>query len=164
VGWIMQAPDAAGYRIKHGWVSRPRPRGFMQLTDEFDRMCGSCLIIRRDLADLTGPFLHSCDGVKFDEAGQRREAEDKHGLVSGAGVGTLLLNDSHSRAEAQFAYLGHRLTPVPFRAGVYRLGHGNNATGQYHRAQSLRMLLGRWRRMRPLTAALKKEFNLSPVG
>ena len=160
VEWIASAPDAAGYRVKYGWIWRPSSRGFIQCTEEFDRLCGSCLIIRRDVADLTGPFLHSSDGVKFDAAGQQLEASNRHSLIPGAGTGTLLLNDSHSRAEAQFAHLGHALPAVPFRAAIYRIGHGNNATGNFHRTQNLRMFLGRLRRTRLVTAGLKKEFTL----
>lgn len=160
VEWIASAKDEAGYRIKYGWIWRPAPRGFIQCTETFDRMCGSSLIIRRDVADLTGPFLHSCDGTKFDAAGQQLEASDRYSLIPGAKTGTLLLNDSHSRAEAQFAHLGHALPAVPFRAAIYRIGHGNNATGNFHRTQTLRMLLGRIRRTRLVTAGLKKEFNL----
>ncbi len=160
VEWLARAKDAAGYRIKHGWIWRPSPRAFIQCTETFDRMCGSCLIIRRDMADLTGPFLHSCDGAKFDAAGQQLEASDLYSLIPGAGTGTLLLNDSHTRAEAQFAHLGHALPAVSFRAAIYRSGHGNNASGQYHRSHNLRMLLGRLRRTRLVTAGLKKEFNL----
>ena len=160
VEWIVRAPDAAGYRVKYGWIWRPTSRGFIQCTEEFDRMCGSCLIIRRDVADMVGPFLHSSDGAKFDPAGQQLEASDRYSLIPGADTGTLLLNDSHSRAEAQFAYLGHALPAVPFRAAIYRIGHGNNATGNFHRTQTLRMLLGRLRRTRLVTAGLKREFNL----
>jgi hypothetical protein len=160
VDWLDQEPDAAGYRVKYGWIWRPRPRGFIQQSDEFDRMCGTCLIIRSDLADQEGPFLHSSDGAKFDAASQRLEGEDKYSLIPGAATGKLLLNDSHSRAEAQFAYLGHQLQVVPFRAAIYRIGHGNNATGDYHRVSNLRMLLGRIRRLRPITSHLKREFNL----
>jgi hypothetical protein len=161
VDWLVSAPDAGGYRLKHGWVWRPRPRFFIQRTEQFDRICGTSLIIRSDLADRTGPFRHSCDGVKFSEVSQRMEAADRYSLIPGAGTGTLLLNDSHTRAEAQFAYLGHELPAVPFPAAIYRLGHGNNATGQFHRTQTLRMLLGRLRRTRLITARLKREFNLS---
>jgi hypothetical protein len=160
VEWLANAKDEAGYRIKYGWIWRPSPRGFIQRTENFDRLCGSSLIMRRDVADLSGPFLHSSDGVKFDAASQQLEASDRYSLIPGAKIGTLLLNDSHSRAEAQFAYLGHALPAVPFPAAIYRIGHGNNATGNFHRTQTLRMLLGRIRRTRLVTASLKKEFNL----
>jgi len=112
------------------------------------------------LADKTGPFLHSCDGTKFDNMSRQIEATDAHSLVPGAGTSTLLLNDSHIRADAQFAYLGHRLATVPFNAAVYRIGHGNNAAAQLCRTPTVRMLLGRIRRTRLVIPRLKKEFML----
>lgn len=160
VDWLVSAEDEAGYLIKHGWVWRARSRYLVQHTEQFDRVCGSCLIIRSDLADKSGPFLHSCDGTKFDNMSQQIEATDAHSLVPGAGTSTLLLNDSHIRADAQFAYLGHRLATVPFNAAVYRIGHGNNAAAQLCRTPTARMLLGRIRRTRLVTPRLKKEFML----
>lgn len=160
VTWLENAGGEAGYLIKHGWVWRSGSRYLIQCTEQFDRMCGSCLIIRSDLADKTGPFLHSCDGTKFDNISQQIETADAHSLVPGAGTSTLLLNDSHIRADAQFAYLGHRLAVVPFSAAVWRIGHGNNASSQLHRTETLRMLLGRIRRTRLITTRLKKEFVL----
>jgi hypothetical protein len=160
VDWLVSAEDEAGYLIKHGWVWRARSRYLVQHTEQFDRVCGSCLIIRSDLADKTGPFLHSCDGTKFDNMSQQIEAADAHSLVPGAGTSTLLLNDSHIRADAQFGYLGHRLAIIPFSAAVWRISHGNNASSQHHRMESLRMFLGRIRRTRLITPRLKNEFML----
>ena len=160
VDWLVSAEDEAGYLIKHGWVWRAQSRYLVQHTEQFDRVCDSCLIIRSDLAVKTGPFLHSCDGTKFDDMSQQIEATDAHSLVPGAGTSTLLLNDSHIRADAQFAYLGHRLATVPFNAAVYRIGHGNNAGGQPLGTETTRMLLGRLRRTRLVTPGLRKEFML----
>jgi hypothetical protein len=77
--------------------------------------------------------------------------------VPGAAIGTLLLNDTPSRAEAQFAYLGHWLATVPFSAAVCRVGHGNNASGRHNRIQTVRMFLGGLRRTRLVTPTLKKS-------
>ncbi len=160
VEWLVSAEDEAGYRIKYGWVWRSSFPRLIQRTERFDRSSGSCLIIRSDLADKTGPFLHSCDGTEFDEVSQQIEAADPYSLVPGAATGTLLLNDTTNRAEAQFAYLGHRLAIVPFNAAVYRIGHGNSASGRHHRIQTMRMFLGCIRRTRLVTPSLKKEFML----
>lgn len=161
VDWLVAAKNEAGYRITQGWIWRSRSRYFIQHTEQFDRFCGTCLIIRSDLADKVGPFLHSCDGAKLNEAGLRLEASDAYSLIPGAEPGTLLLNDSHIRAEAQFAYLGQKLANVPFNAAVYCIGHGNNLSGLFHRTHSLRMLLGRIRRTRLITANLRREFQLA---
>jgi hypothetical protein len=160
VDWLVSVEDGAGYLIKHGWVWRSGSRYLIQRTEKFDRVCGSCLIIRSDLADKTGPFLHSPDGTRFDDASLQMEATDGYSLIPGAATGTLLLNDSHMRAEPQFAYLGHRLGTVPFSAAIWRIGHANNITSQLHLTQTVRMFLGRIRRTRLITSNLKKEFML----
>ncbi len=159
VDWILSAKDEAGYLIKYGWIWRESARDFVQRTEHFDRVCGSCLIIRSDLADKTGPFLTDVEGAVLDEAGSRFAAADQYSLVPGAGTGTLLLNDCHQRYSAQFAYLGHGLATVPFSAAVCRVGHGNNA-GIQSRRQTARMFLGRVRRTRLITPKLRKEFML----
>lgn len=160
VDWLGLHGGAAGYRIPHGWIWRLRHRRFIQRTEQLDRVCGSCLVIRSDLADQTGPFLNSSDGCQLDEAGRRFVAEDQHSLVPGAGSSTLLLNDSHIRAEAQFAYLGHRLEPLPLSAVIWRIGHGQNASHHLHQTRTLRLVLGQIRRTRLATKKLKREFGL----
>jgi hypothetical protein len=159
VGWLEQAGDAAGYRINQGWIWRSS-RWFIQRTEHLDRFCGSSVIIRKDLADCEGPFLNSVDGVNFNEASQRFEAEDQYSLVPGAGRGRLLLTDSHTRMEAQFAWLGHPLPVVPFKAVVWRISHGQNTSHQLHQTITPRMWLGRLRRTRIISPQLRREFAL----
>jgi len=118
VDWLDNANDEAGYLIKYGWLWRGESRYVIQRTEYLDRVCGSCLIIRSDLADKNGPFLTSTEGVPFDEASVKFAASDHYSLVPGSGVSSLLLNDSHQRYAAQFAYLGHKLSSVPFSAVV----------------------------------------------
>src|SRR4030095_3838238 len=142
VEWLVSTQDEAGYRIKDGWLWRSSVPRLIQCTECFDRSCGSCLIIRSNLADQSGPFLHSCDGIRFDDVSRKIEVTETNALVPGARIGTLLLNATTTRAEAQFAYLGHRLGIVPFKAAVCRVGHGNNASGRHNRIQTTRMFLG----------------------
>jgi hypothetical protein len=160
VDWLANAKDEAGYCINNGWIWRSRSRYIIQHTEQFDRFCGTCMIIRSDMADKTGPFRHSGDGVKFDDKNLLLEASDPYSLIPGAGTSTLLLNDTHKRSEAQFAYLGKKLAKVPFSAAIYSIGHGNNASGQYNRTHTLRMWLGRIWRTRVITPGLRREFNL----
>jgi hypothetical protein len=160
VDWLASAKDEPGYLIRHGWVWCSSARHFIQRTEHFDRVCGSCLIIRSDLADRTGPFLTEVEGVVLDEASSKFAASDHYSLVPGFRIGTLLLNDTHQRYAAQFAYLGHQLATVPFSAAVCRLGHGNNAGSQPHRMPTVRMILGRIRRTRLVTPSLRREFIL----
>jgi hypothetical protein len=159
VEWLSSATNEAGYLIKHGWIWRSQVPHLIQRTEYFDRVCGSCLIIRSDLADRTGPFLTHVEGTSLTPEGQRFAASDHYSLVPGSGLGTLLLNDSHQRYAAQFDYLGERLATVPFNAAVCRIGHGNNA-GQPFGTETPRMLLGRARRTRLVIPKLRKEFML----
>ena len=160
VEWLKNASGEPGYLIKHGWVWRSGSRYLIQRTEYFDRHCGSCLIIRSDLADKSGPFLTQIEGAILDENGYRFAANDHYSLVPGSGTTTLLLNDSHQRYTAQFAYLGYRLPTVPFSAAVCRL-HANNAgAAESLGTQTGRMFLGRIRRTRLVTPRLKKEFML----
>ena len=160
VDWLENARDAPGYLIKHGWVWRSSSRYVIQRTEYFDRVCGSCLIVRSDLADQSGPFLTEVEGAVLDQAGRRFAADDQYSLVPGSGTGTLLLNDNHQRYAAQFAYLGYPLATVSFNAAVCRLHEDNAGGGESNGTQTARMLLGRIRRTRMVTPSLKKEFML----
>jgi hypothetical protein len=160
VQWLESARGEAGYLIKHGWVWRSGSRYVIQGTEYFDRVCGSCLIVRSDLADRTGPFLTEVEGTVLDEAGRRFAAKDQYSLVPGSGTGTLLLNDNHQRYAAQFAYLGHQLATVSFNAAVCRIHEDNAGGGESGGTQTVRMFLGRIRRTRLVTPTLRKEFML----
>ena len=160
VEWLISERKEAGYLIKCGWIWRSQVPYFVQRTEYFDRVCGSCLIIRSELADRPGPFLTHVEGTDLGPEGYRFAANDHYSLVPGSGIATLLLNDSHQRYAAQFEYLGQRLATVPFNAAVCRIGHGNNA-GQPFGTESGRMFLGRLRRTRLITPSLRKEFMLS---
>ena len=160
VEWLENTRGAPGYLIKHGWVWRSGSRHVIQRTEYFDRVCGSCLIIRSDLADERGPFLTEVEGAILDQAGHRFAADDQYSLVPGSGTGTLLLNDNHQRYAAQFAYLGHRLATVSFNAAVCRLHEDNAGGGESNGTETVRMFLGRIRRTRLITSSMKKEFML----
>ena len=159
VEWLISTTNEAGYLIKHGWIWRSQVPYLIQRTEYFDRVCGSCVIIRSDMTDQTGPFLTHVEGTSLSPEGHRFAANDQHSLVPGSATGTLLLNDSHQRYAAQFDYLGQQLATVPFNAAVCRIGHGNNA-GQPFGTETGRMLLGRLRRTRFVTPKLRKEFML----
>jgi hypothetical protein len=75
VDWLGNANDEAGYLIKHGWLWRSESRYLIQRTEYFDRVCGSCLIVRSDLADKNGPFLTEVEGVRLDETSSRLRPE-----------------------------------------------------------------------------------------
>jgi hypothetical protein len=164
VEWLDNADEEAGYLIRHGWVWRSGSRYLLQRTEYFDRTCGSCLIIRNDVADQTGPFQAEWEGVPSEEASLSSAANNEDSANPGSRTSTLLLNDSCPRFAAQFAYLGHRLPTVPFSAVVYRTGNSDSVEGVIRQrtpqTQTLRMLIGRIRRTRLITKALREEFML----
>jgi hypothetical protein len=162
VEWLDNADGEAGYLIKHGWVWRSGSR-LIERTEYLDRVCGSCLIIRSDLADRSGPFLTELEGVPLDEASSTFAASDHYSLVPGSGITTLLLNDTHQRCAAQLAYLGHELATIPFNAVVYRTGNPDSSSrfGGFWRPKcTVRMLIGKIRRTRLIPQGLRKEFML----
>jgi hypothetical protein len=162
VAWLDKAGGSAGYLIKHGWLWHSGSR-LIERTEYLDRVCGSCLIIRSDLADRTGPFLTDTEGVPLDEESSRFAANDHYSLVPGSATTTLLLNDTHQRCAAQFAYLGHKLSSVPFNAVVYRTGNPESSSrfsGFWRPRYTVRMLVGRIRRTRFVTRTLRTEFML----
>jgi len=162
VTWLDKAGGEAGYLITHGWFWRSGSR-LIERTEYLDRVCGSCLIIRSDLADRNGPFLTELDGVPLDEASSTFAARDHYSLVPGSGISTLLMNNSHQRYAAQFAYLGHQLATIPFNAVVYRTGNPDSTSrfgGFWQPKCSVRMVVGSIRRTRFITQRLRKEFML----
>jgi len=164
VDWLENSSGETGYLIKHGWVWRPGSRYLLQRTELFDRTCGSCLIIRNDVADQTGPFLTEWEGVPSDGEISSFAASAEHSAIRGSRISTLLLNDTCTQFASQFAYLGHRLPTVPFNAVVYRTGNADSVEGGIRQrtpqTPTLRMLVGRIRRTRLITKALRKEFML----
>ncbi len=163
VGWLDDAGTEAGYLIRYGWFWHSGARYLIQRTEYLDRVCGSCLIVRSDLADRTGPFLTEVEGAVLDDAGSRFAVSDHYSLVPGSGTTTLLLNDTHQRYAAQFSCLGYELHTVPFSAVIYRASAGNvtGVSGDSARKSNLRMTLGAIRRTRFITQKLRKEFMLN---
>lgn len=161
VQWLENCGREPGYLIEHGWVWRSGARYFLQFTEYLDRVCASCLIVRSDIADRAGPFLTEVEGIQFDEASLNFVISDDSSLVPGSGTSTVLLNDSHQRYAAQFAYLGQKLSTLPFRAVVYRTGNPDSNSAALETGRpTLRMILGAIRRTKLLTRTLKGEFAL----
>ena len=163
VGWLDDNGTEAGYLIRHGWLWRSGARHLIQRTEYIDRVCGSCLIIRTDLADRAGPFLTEAEGMALGPVGSSFAMRDHYSLVPGSGTTTLLLNDTHQRYAAQFRYLGHTLPTLPFNALIYRVSPDSlaGATGDRIRKFNFRIMLGAVRRTRFITHRLKEEFMLA---
>ncbi len=161
VQWLENFGRESGYLVRHGWVWRSGARHVLQSTEYLDRVCASCMIIRSDIADQEGPFLTEVEGIRFNELSLNFATRDHYALVPGSGTSTLLLNDSHQRYAAQFAYLGQKLCTVPFRAVVYRIGNpDSNSAGLETGWPTLRMMLGTIRRTKLMTKSLRREFAL----
>lgn len=166
VGWLEENKGKPGYLIPHGWSWKTGARFLIQRTETLDRECGSCIIIRHDLVEHTGPFLTETEGVVMSEASSKFAVDDQYSLVPGSGVSTLLGNDSHQRYAAQFAYLGHDLASVPFPAVIYRTGNpDSNSKAVGNRVMrrtdyTVRMRLGALRRKRIITRRIQDEFAL----
>jgi len=162
VGWLDENGTEAGYLVRHGWLWHSDARYLVQRTEYIDRVCGSCLIMRTDLADRAGPFLTEAEGIALGPAGSSFAMKDHYSLVPGSGTTTLLLNDTHQRYAAQFSYLGYELHTFPFDALIYRVSADSIAGGTGDRTHkfSLRMWLGAIRRTRFITQKFRNEFML----
>jgi len=161
VQWLEERGGEPGYLIKDGWVWPSESRYLVQYTEYLDRVCASSLIVRSDIADQQGPFLTGVEGMQLDQVSVSFAASDHYSLVPGSGTTTLLLNDSHQRYAAQFAYLGHKLSVLPFRAVVYRTCNpDSNSACLKEGRPTLRMILGTIRRRKFITSALRREFAL----
>ena len=165
VQWLENFGDQPGYLINHGWVWRSGSRYILHSTEYLDRVCASCLVVRSDIADQEGPFRTGVEGMRFDQLSASFAAADHYSLIPGSGTSTVLLNDSHQRYAAQFAFLGHKLSSVPFKAVVYRTGNPeSNSAGLKAEWPTPRMILGTIRRTRLITKNLRREFALDFVG
>lgn len=90
-----------GWAITRGWVWNQG--GSLMLQHEaFNRVCGSCLIVRADLYALPDSF----------------EQFSREFVMSMLG--------SHNGVVKRFAELGTPLEPLPFRGAVYRVGHAGS--------------------------------------
>ena len=162
VGWLDDNGTEAGYLIRHGWLWHTAARHLIQRTEYIDRVCGSCLIIRTDVADRAGPVLTEAEGMALGPVGSSFAMRDHYSLVPGSGTTTLLLNVTRQRYAAQFSYLKYNLHTFPFDGLTYRVSSDSIAGITGHRAHkfSLRMWLGAIRRTRFITQKFRKEFML----
>ncbi len=143
VGFVKQHPDANGWKIDRGYVWS-EGGGLMLEHNNFHYLCGSSLIVRRDVYGLP-PSLEAAD---VDWV--------KDWLGSHIRIGDMLEN------------AGKPLAMLPFRGAVYRVGHA----GSHSRASGIlddyvfnasllarpRELLRNIRNLRRLTPKLRRAF------
>lgn len=163
VGWLSRNTDSVGFLIRHGWLWADHAKFLIEKTEYLDRICGSCLIIRSDLANSVGPFLTHVEGVELSRKNLDFAVKDHYSLIPGSEMTTLLLNDSHQRYAAQFESLGHQLPTLPFTAIIYRTFNSDSITsihGWKNTSGSFRALLGKIRRVRLINSEIREEFSL----
>jgi len=98
VEFVARNTEANGWYVDNGYVWGSGGR-WLYAVDRFNELCGTSLIVRRDLYDLPERF----------EATSARTIGDMLG--------------SHWRIRERLAARGQPLAPLPFRGAVYRVGH-----------------------------------------
>jgi len=147
VSFIANGVSCPGFRITDGWVWNTGSRFSIQITESFNILCGSSVIVRSDLADREFDPESVCNPVPSPAA-----------LAHHAIKPSLLINEFHPFFEKAMALNGYKVVDIPFRAGIYRVGNVNSHSRRTWRIHSLRFALGQIRRLRFLTPALRKEF------
>lgn len=146
---FLAAAQAPAYRISQGWIWNTGSRSLIEQSNDFDKICGSSVIFRSDVAGLDfnvnkfGSFvpehiLEIADKIKF----------------------TLLVNEMHGMSSDGLAEHGLAIECVPFRAAIYRIGNPNSYMQRRAVFHSLRFFFGRLRRTRLLTNPLRQEFSI----
>ncbi|ABI55479.1 galactosyltransferase protein [Alkalilimnicola ehrlichii MLHE-1] len=145
IGWVAAHRGAPGWVIDKGWLHRPNSP-FIYQQDRFNRVCGSCHIVRTDLI----PGLSS----------KAEMTEDEIKKYFG----------SHLHLADRLSFEGHHLEKLPFRGAVYRVGHGNNISRRKraiefwalrrHPSLFLKRVVG----FRRLSAKLIEEFSVPPIS
>jgi len=162
VGWLDDSAKEAGYLIQDGWLWRSGARYLIHRTEFLDRVCGSCLIIRSDLADRPGPFLTEVEGVVLDEAGSSLASTDHYSLVPGSGHHHTTAQRHSSKVCGAICLLGTHAAHSSVRRCHLRVSSDSVAaiTGDRASKFNVRKTLAAIRRTRFITQSLRKEFML----
>jgi hypothetical protein len=144
----MAHPEVDGWFVHRGWRYE-YGRRWVERMDDFNRVCGSCNVLGRRWFSFPG---HS---------DLERQADVE------------LIENGHDQVVTSFNARGARLQPFPFRAAIYIVRHGENATdclpqaGSKIRRSKLRHFVGRallatrqWRYRRLIGAKTRREFAL----
>jgi len=100
-GFVADHPDAEGWKLNLGYVWDDGSRLLLQ-HDEFNRLCGTSLIIRSDLYELPQRFEDASIEYIKERLG------------------------SHRRIAEILAQRRKPLAPLPFRGAIYRVGHSGS--------------------------------------
>ena len=150
---VAASPEANGWFVQTGF--KYDGSRLLQKLYEFHECCGSCFIVRADLLDLP-PRLDLADAVYVKQ-----------------------ILGSHKYLKTELEKRGAPLMPLPFPAAMYRVGTGQNTSGDHADAvirsvfkpKTLRRpkrLLNSLVSFRLLTPAIRTEFfgppNLMRTG
>ena len=161
VGWVASQSRAAAYVVKNGWAWRDGAKYWIERFDGFDQSCGTSVIVRSDLADLP-VTLENHEDYQYEGLDVVDGSDSGHLLV--AESRTLLVNNRHSRTLGRFREHGYAVLGIPFSAAIYRVGNIHSLSRRDHRVHSLRMWLGRMRRIRLITSKLRQEFMIPKIS
>jgi hypothetical protein len=130
-------PETNGWMIRRGYSYDEGSR-WLEWHNDFHLRCGTSHIIRlapEELPDnLTGP-AENC----------------------------FVLGRGHHQIAAHLAEIGRPLDVVPFPAAIYVKMTGENYTGRHPRNIGLRATVSKALRTRPVTSAIRENFNLKPL-
>lgn len=143
VDFVSSYPDANGWVITRGYVWDHGGKVMME-HDDFNHVCGTCLIIRSDLYGLPAQFGDASQDWIKSMLGSHHRIND-------------ILSERHSPLE-----------PLPFRGAVYRVAHGGshsktpgvltkyflNRSALKHPVRTLRNAFG----LRVVNASARREF------
>ncbi len=143
VAHVARHPEAHGWFVEQGYLWDDDGRWFLRIR-QFDELCGTSLIIRRDLYDL--PASAETAGIDW--------------------IKTML--GSHIRIKPILATRGTPLAPLPFPGAAYRVG----SSGSHSQAPGIwrmkfrnraalrnpRHLIGNLLRLRWVGRGLRREF------
>jgi len=160
VEWLDAAEIQPGFLITQGWIWKSGEKKLIQASEQFDQLCGSCILINSDVAELEGPFLTDEEGHIIDNLHSGKNNIEKNSLPAGSLQGSLLLNESHFRVKAQYSYLGLPLSYLPFPGVIYRSSNRDSTSASINHKKTARQIIGAWRRTRLITRNIAAEFSL----
>ncbi|MFQ3670913.1 MAG: hypothetical protein SNJ84_05590 [Verrucomicrobiia bacterium] len=133
--WILSRSEPGNWRLSRGYL-HDEGSSTVLVHPEFHLQCGTSHVAwcqAEDLPDDAGSGMGSCFWLRF----------------------------GHHIIDEEMARLGRPFQDVPFPGAVYVVGHPDNYTAfRLSDWSGWRQKIFRWTRTRPLTASLRREFNL----
>ncbi|RYG87208.1 MAG: glycosyltransferase family 2 protein [Alphaproteobacteria bacterium] len=137
--FVGEHAGANGWYIRQGWLWTDGG-SLMMRTDRFNKLCGTCLIVRSDLYALP---------ARFEDA-------DPQFIMR--------LLGSHSGVATHFEELGTPLESLPFKGAVYRVGYSGSHSGtagvlrKCFDTRNPMVLIERLRKLKYVSPSVRREF------